>query len=68
MYDHKTGQDEHAPTTHAEFEPDQPTDQPAQEDAIRLRAYFIWEQRIADGVEGTADQDWFQAEAELEGD
>lgn len=54
MYSHSTGKDESAPTTQAKFY--------TPEDAVRLRAYFIWKDRIANGIDGTAESDWYQAE------
>ncbi len=41
-----------------------PTELPAElEDAIRRRAYEIYEQR--QGMNGSAEDDWLQAEAEI---
>ena len=56
MYSHLTGQDESAPTTRAQLY--------TPEDAIRLRAFFICEQRVASGIDSTAESDWYQAELE----
>ena len=33
---------------------------------IQVAAYFIWEKRVAEGVDGDAKSDYFAAIAELE--
>jgi Protein of unknown function (DUF2934) len=35
------------------------------EDAVRRRAYEIYEERAGIGMEGSAQDDWLQAEAEI---
>ncbi len=35
------------------------------EEAVRRRAYEIYEQRAGSGMEGNAEDDWLQAEAEI---
>jgi hypothetical protein len=37
------------------------------EEKIRQRAYELYCQRLRDGREGSAESDWLQAEAELQG-
>ena len=32
---------------------------------IQQRAYQLWQTRLQDDIEGTADQDWLAAEQEL---
>lgn len=32
------------------------------EDQVRLVAYYIWKQRSAAGIDGSADGDWYYAE------
>jgi hypothetical protein len=35
------------------------------EEAVRRRAYQIYQERAASGMESSAEQDWLQAEAEI---
>ena len=35
------------------------------EDAVRRRAYEIYEERAGSGMESSAEADWLQAEAEI---
>jgi hypothetical protein len=35
------------------------------EEAVRRRAYEIYEERARSGMESNAEQDWLQAEAEI---
>ena len=33
---------------------------------IEVAAYYIWQQRVDAGRDGTAEDDWYQAEQQLE--
>ena len=35
------------------------------EDAVRRRAYEIYQERAGSGIENSAEDDWLQAEAEI---